>query len=115
MKLSDLKKLCDDATPGPWKASDEILGAVTYMDPKYNLETNIFGLDIDDYAITRHKPDAEFIAVARTMLPKLIAVAEAAKRCDENAKYIDLESRFYEIDIQVFLRLNEALEALESE
>lgn len=54
MKLEDLKKLCDEATPA-----------------HKPLNHSGIALDVRD-------ADMAFIEAARTMLPKLIAVAEAA-------------------------------------
>lgn len=62
MKLSDLKRLCDSATPGPWSsvASANIRNA-------------------DDEWLPATKADEQFIAAARNLMPKLFRVAEAAR------------------------------------
>jgi len=69
MKLEDLKKLCGKATPGPWSYAPPVVD-----DPQFEnaIRAGQFQLVLTDY-------DASFIAAARTYLPKLIAVAEAAK------------------------------------
>lgn len=63
MTLDELQKLCDEATPGPWApyADGTILG------PSGMLGT------ATDFG------DRQFIAAARTYLPRLLAVARAAK------------------------------------
>ncbi len=61
MKLKELKKLCDEATPGPHFTIGEI---VRFENGGYSFRL----------------ADAEFIAAARTALPKLIAVAEFLDR-----------------------------------
>lgn len=49
MTLEEIRKLCDEATPGPWQTVNSIAS---------------YG---------------EKIAASRTLIPKLLAVAEAAK------------------------------------
>jgi hypothetical protein len=51
MKLDEIQKLCDGATPGPWK-------------PGHTYD---------------HQRNAAFIAASRTLIPKLLAVAKAAQ------------------------------------
>ena len=69
MKLEDLKKLCDEATSGPWsyRESGSCGGTVYRISPSFT-----------DSGSMAHA-DAAFIAAARTYMPKLIAVVEAAK------------------------------------
>ena len=67
MKLEDLKKLCDAATPGPWTVLDDTHGAGWINEPRMGYEGE---LPIDDVRL---------IVAARNALPKLIAVAEAAR------------------------------------
>lgn len=84
MKLEDIRKLCDAATPGPWvwhhaypdgdrrDYSTLQSGVARVLDDgsacgEYNKE------------IDPHGDDAAFIAASRTLLPKLVAVAEAAR------------------------------------
>lgn len=67
MKLEDLKKLCDEATPGPWGSR---------MNPwTYRGTVDAKG---EHVASTTRFEDGDFMAAAREALPKLIAVAEAA-------------------------------------
>ena len=66
MKLEELQKLCDEATPGPWQ--------------------NAIGWQLKSGELTicelhhHWQPNRELIAAARTALPKLIALAKAIKR-----------------------------------
>ena len=74
MNLSDLKKLCEAATPGPWspRPSTVQIGFQTKGSAHSPL--------IESGNVVRQVyVDAEFIAAARTHLPLLIEVAEAAK------------------------------------
>lgn len=86
MKLEELKKLEQAATPGPW-------GAASIGGGKYRLEYDLRAQgkhwDQDDEAFSNggwkafsptNEPDARFIAAARNMLPKLIAALEAAQK-----------------------------------
>jgi len=65
MKLDELKALDAAATPGPWHSASWGVG-----DGGVDV---VFYPDIDS-------ADAALIAAARNALPKLLAVAEAAKR-----------------------------------
>lgn len=76
MNLPDLKKLCDEATAGPWVkqyAGDPENDA----DDDYDIYSKADPNGIVGIAIA--EKNAAFIAAARTYLPRLIAVAEAAK------------------------------------
>lgn len=87
MKLADLKKLCDEATPGPWVTVDDGfhagVGRKQHNEErkargnKYWAHADVCGGDSHEGYFTG--PDADFIAAAREALPKLIAVAEAAR------------------------------------
>jgi hypothetical protein len=68
MKLDELQRLCDQATPGPWDGNT-LRGII---DLQYAPAGHCTGM-------TWLSHDANFIAAARTALPKLIAVAKAAK------------------------------------
>lgn len=70
MTLEELKKLCDEATPGPWEQGP--IRLIYSRDP--------VGMSSGEWiAEVADNHDASFIAVARSMLPKLIAVAQAAR------------------------------------
>lgn len=74
MKLEDIKKLIDAATPGPWVAYQELQRS-WYIEDKCATAT------ILDSAMSGS--DAAFIAASRTLMPKLLAVAEeAASLCE---------------------------------
>ena len=70
MTLEQLKKLCDEAEPGPWKPG---LGMKVY--PKGTTFELTDPRCIGPYML---QPEADFISAARTYMPMLIAVAEAA-------------------------------------
>ena len=71
MKLEDLKRLCEEATPGPWGLTSP--GSYIVICPV------VYSYRDDDNPYARNGADRAFIAAARTMLPRLIAVAEAAR------------------------------------
>lgn len=76
MKLEDIKKLCDEATP-------KELWCKSYI-PANEEGTHWRSLGPIAFGMDQAIKDSEFIAAARTLLPKLLAVAEdAAKICDE--------------------------------
>lgn len=70
MKLEDLQKLCDEATPGKWEG-----GTIGVDDAKGQLIA-----DCDNQAPSRLtlKADIAFIAAARTAMPLLIEIARIA-------------------------------------
>jgi hypothetical protein len=79
MKLEELKKLCDEATIGPWTWRSE--GLVN----KY-IDEGLVIPKADAWGDRWVEPkDKAFIAAARTYLPRLIAVAEAATNLKRNA------------------------------
>jgi hypothetical protein len=78
MNLEELKKLCDEAYDG-----DKLVQG-------------------DAFSIA----DIEFWKAARTYLPKLIAVAEAARKLSDDA---------YHVDEELVRNVDEALAALEAD
>lgn len=122
MKIEDIKKLIDAAAGGPWEYDN---GLDDYYDTAYirspNFSTPIIGVAsegaharVDDERLvakticdTNHMANARFIIAARTYMPKLIAVAEAAKASVGNWNLKMIASPQKE--------LVEALKALESE
>ncbi len=84
MKLEEIQKLIEASTPGPWKYD---WGNWEVEGPRPDRYA-ICGMTPDDRAPGFHgqKPnpvdspaDGEFIAASRTLLPKLLKVARAAK------------------------------------
>jgi hypothetical protein len=75
MTLDELQRLCDKATPGPWNVNAEY-GTTIWAQAKP-------AHDYDD------NDDAHFITAARLYLPKLIAVARAAKAATEDWYFDD--------------------------
>lgn len=72
--LADLAKLCAEATPGPWRSrvNDQKPYKHVQFDQKSKVDAMYTTSPLD-------ATDADFIAAARTWLPKLVAVAEAAR------------------------------------
>lgn len=82
MKLEDIRKLCDEATAGPW-------GMDWHNDDRTTRDIwRALGPIVDGKA--RAQADAAFIAMARTALPKLLAVAEAAREAAERTDSSDM-------------------------
>lgn len=78
MKLEEMRRVCEAATPGPWRFKRE-------DEPGEVREAVVFGVDtvsegcVSDRISLYREEDARFIAMARAVIPKLLAVAEAAK------------------------------------
>lgn len=78
MKLSELKKLCDAAAPGPWEfRATEHSGGIKFVVAP-NAPRNANGTEFIP-ADCSHSFNGRFIAASREMVPLLIAVAEAAR------------------------------------
>lgn len=74
VKVEEIRALIAAATPGPWKAIEFGVHAGCVA---------IAGRGFLDDGVYCDPPDARFIAVARTLLPLLVDVAEAAFRVHE--------------------------------
>jgi len=73
--LEGLKKLCDDATPGPWNYDGCSL--TNWHDRTFEMEWIPNGVDSEGGTINANRTiDGEFIAAARTAMPMLIAEVE---------------------------------------
>lgn len=128
MKLEDIGKLCEQATSGPWHQYDVFLGygpngndwqgARIIAGPRREnywdgpSDQNICAnYDYEEGGVCSTPADARFIAAARDLVPKLLAVAEAAK---------DVLDAFEEalkhgvVKGSPFARLGETLAALEA-
>lgn len=84
MTLAELRALCDAATPGPWRYDEhqpEWNGDASYSVVVPHLGEQML-LDDTRYYPTApaERADARFIAAARTAMPLLLAVAEAATK-----------------------------------
>lgn len=86
MKLEEMEALCAAATPGPWRPDiaqmgDDGCDGSAAVAPIHSYE------DYDDtdqyaaYELAEHaaQNDADFIAAARTLLPKMINALKEAK------------------------------------
>ena len=78
MNLDDMQKLCDEATPGPWSYEDAQQGFFRYPDIR-----DPVGDKLGEMFRTRN---AAFVTACRILMPKLLAVAEAAKNIHEHNK-----------------------------
>ena len=109
MTLEDLRKLCKKATPGPWEYTDDSGFPCFRMRCEKNRGNGWHTVEIDT-CDGRASYNAKLIAAARAYLPKLLAVAEAAKSLSDNIAEFDTitDNCFIE-------RVDDALKALEAE
>lgn len=83
MKLEEMRKLCDEATRGPWTwRNDEIGCYEPYTDGSSGPGSWKAIIVTDSGVYPPRENDAAFIIAARHALPKLLAVAEAAMAID---------------------------------
>lgn len=77
-----LRRLHEEATPGPWEPSQGREGAFDHVAASM-LEPEEAGPDLARCYGWRkvREPNARLIATVRTLLPELIAVVEAARGC----------------------------------
>lgn len=81
MTLDELEKIASAATPGPWEFTPASDGDDWEL---YNPITTEY-IKQDDSGVPIAPENGKFIAAARTYMPKLIAVARAAK---DHADYV---------------------------
>lgn len=87
MILDQLQELCENATPGPWHfdignmdvESRHSDGWRTELCVLTHTSERLRGKNYDSQRFGDYVSDGEFIAAARDAMPKLIAVARAAK------------------------------------
>lgn len=80
MKLEDIKRVCEEATPGPWATTlSTDKDDWDYWRVRAAPGDNICKLSLSFLEPRTDERDATFIAIARTVLPQLVAVAEAAR------------------------------------
>ncbi len=74
-RISELRRLCEAATPGPWLSEIDGYGVKEVIGPRL--------INIDDGSGLRKYPcyaDLTFIAASRTALPELLDALEAAQK-----------------------------------
>lgn len=96
MKLSELRKACEDATPGPWRTLENVpyVESVSAMCYVHLLRPP----DTDEFMHDRHMADARFIAIARTALPALLEALDSAPVSVRMKMVRHLESAGIEVD-----------------
>lgn len=77
MKLDAIRRLIDEATPGPWTAVHSYVRFPCYRSPMGYDEMQVDNCD------GLCSPTARFIAAARTLMPKAIAAVDEAKHAME--------------------------------
>ena len=81
--LDEIRALCDAATPGPWEWD----GSRGVKAPAMNGELR------DDLGVAVHwKPNAQFIAASRTLIPEMADEIEKLRPMEELAKMVRLHS-----------------------
>lgn len=92
MKLEDIQKLCDAATPGPWHYDcGNLQVEVDYTQPYSRLpivdicrDERIEWAEEHDFCDANdYDSDGDFIAASRELIPKLLKVAIAAKNQEQ--------------------------------
>lgn len=87
MKLKEIEKLCNEALPGPWEfdpqASKREWADIVYYEP-YTDDSEGIGeklpvIQRDSGVYCKQMPTCEFIIASRTIMPKLLEIAKAAK------------------------------------
>jgi hypothetical protein len=88
-RLEELKKLCEDATPGPWEVdtnepfTNDMVGVFS---PTAKMYAVLFrDQETEDDAEIVSPSDAALIAASRTALPELIAEVEFLTKVAEQA------------------------------
>lgn len=105
MKLEEIRKLIDAATPGPWVRHTRLCGGYSYQ-----VLNATGGILLETTSYGGMSEDAALIAASRTLLPKLLAVAEAAQSVCEPSLWVEGE-----ISTRLRKRLTYALAALEAD
>ncbi len=90
MKLEEIEKICNEATPGPWEVAGES-GASQGVDQRINFSIQCKYVD----AWKAMDTDPRFVRMARTELPKLLAVAKAAGKYLVKEDCVDFASFDY--------------------
>lgn len=75
MNLEEIEKLCEEATKGPWTVNKTRKIIASEIDNGHTI-ANLYQ---SDFVIWQAEINAKFIAASRTLMPKLLAVAKAAK------------------------------------
>lgn len=89
MKLEEIKKLIEAATPGPWH-SDYARPDGYVTDQKVVRASKPVNATTDVLAVCNPcAPNDAFIAASRTLMPKLLKVAEAFNRFERRLKPIE--------------------------
>ena len=117
MKLDEIRKLIDAATPGPWVVYQEKVGDLRHVQAKFDPEND------DSFpALDCYPHDAAFIAASRTLLPRLLAVAQMVEEfANGKLDYGDITApvaRAAMLEHMFFVmrqKAREALAALEAE
>lgn len=91
MKLEEIQKLLDEIPPAPWWTDGDFK---VYKDDKV-IEVESSHVTICDCSpvLMDRSPDtaqavAQFIAASRTLMPKLLAVAKAAKELTDSSRSV---------------------------
>ncbi len=102
MKIEEIEKLCEEATSGPW--TWRVPG---YLCNKYIDNGLVLDINEEKNGVWHSSEDAKFIASSRTLMPKLLAVAKAAKMASEKIHEVSF--------LAYFADMRKALEELEKE
>jgi hypothetical protein len=78
-KLDEMQKVCDAATPGPWKSDVGFVGADRrkFLIREPGMDRVLFGKHIVEAEEEQYDLDCDFTAVARTDLPACLTLISA--------------------------------------
>lgn len=119
MTLDEFKKLTEEATPGPWwsdsiTVTNDTHSGLSSLEHGHfasvensHVEIASFKCGLSDVDIREVTTNADFIAACRAMVPRLIAVAEAAIWISR----LDMDPEDHK-SYRKFDRLQQALSAL---
>ena len=97
MKLENIEKLIAEATPGPWEHNGHG-GYVCFLSIQDNKPTDYISAP-ESQGLHLSKPDADFIAASRELMPKLLRVAKIAKLgTQRQVGWIDVEMALAELE-----------------
>lgn len=96
MKLEEMERILGEATPGPWylcpfREEGEDYASITNTPVteawQATSDQSVAPVYYDYECAALRLKDAEFITMAREMLPKLLQVARAAKACSGECEF----------------------------
>ena len=116
-KLNELQRICDEATPEPWEATEILSKTGQIIRQIYCAATkeNNIHLSGEWVCEPENQRDQQFIIASREAMPKLIEAVRVMKEALENVKlcymreHLNFTSGFFNVGDKVY----EAIKAVE--